>query len=66
MPYQNFNCYLVIQKKIDGSEDVTEESMELDIRTKLVRESKIRKYVLNKLKITNDQVLIFKTFKKMG
>ncbi len=64
MAYQHLNCYIVLKKRATETEEASEESMELDIRTKLSRESKIRKFVINSLKLNEEEVIIFKTFKK--
>lgn len=63
MAYNKFNCFFTRSYTSEETGEPIEESTEIVLRTKLVRESKIRKFVLNKLNIPDNEVTIFKTFK---
>ncbi len=63
MAYNKFNCFFIRSYTSEETGEPIEESTEIVLRTKLVRESKIRKFVLNKLNIPDNEVTIFKTFK---
>lgn len=58
MGYKNYKVFMIV-----NTPENTEESLELDVKTKHSRDSKVKKFVAEKLNIPLSSIILFKTFK---